>query len=177
MLKRGLVGEFATPDALLAAAARLRALGYARLDAFTPYPVDGLDEALGLPRSRIAWVVLPAALGGAALAYLVQWWTAAVDWPLDVGGRPPHSAPAFVPIAFESAVLCGAVAAFVALLIATGLPRLWHPLFEVEGFESASVDRFWLAVDLHDPRFVSPEFERVLRESGALRIAPFGAAA
>lgn len=176
-MRSGLVGEFATPEALLAAAAGLRALGYAKLDAFTPYPVEGLAEALSLPRSRIAWAVLPAALGGAALAYLVQWWTSAVDWPLDVGGRPPHSAPAFVPIAFESAVLCGALTAFAALLLATGLPRLWHPLFEVEGFASASVDRFWIAVDLTDPSFASLEVDKQLRAAGALRVVPFGVVA
>lgn len=176
-MKAGLVGEFATPEALLAAATGLRALGYAKLDAFTPYPVEGLAEALALPRSRIAWAVLPAALSGAALAYLLEWWTAAVDWPLNVGGRPPHSAPAFVPIAFEAAILCGALTAFVALMLATGLPRLWHPLFEVEGFASASVDRFWIAVDLTDPSFATLEVEKQFRAAGALRVAPFGDAA
>jgi hypothetical protein len=173
-MKRGLVGEFATPAALLAATVRLRALGYTRLDAFTPYPVEEVTAALALPRSRIPVVVLAAALSGGAFGYLVQWWTTAVSWPLNVGGRPLHSAPAFIPITFESAVLFGAVAAFASLMIATGLPRLWHPLFEVEGFASASIDRFWIAVDRTDPSFVARQVDAVLHESGALRVAPFG---
>jgi hypothetical protein len=176
-MEAGLLGEFASPDALLDAALRLRDLGLSRLDAFTPYPVPEVEDALGVRRSRIAFVVLPAALTGAALAYLVQWWTSAVDWPLDVGGRATHAALAFVPIAFETAVLFGATAALASLLVATGLPRLAHPLFCVEAFASASVDRFWIAVDLTDPRFARGPVEEALRASGALRVEPFGAPA
>lgn len=174
-MESGLLGEFADPDALLDAALRLRALGLTGLDAFTPYPVPEVEDALGLRRSRIALAVLPAALTGAALAYLVQWWTSAVDWPLDVGARATHAALAFVPIAFETAVLFGAAAALASLLVATGLPRLSHPLFSVEAFTSASVDRFWIAVDLADPRFARGPVEEALRAAGALRVEPFGA--
>jgi hypothetical protein len=174
-MNSGLMGEFETPEAIVDAVKRLRARGLTQLDTFTPYPLPELDEALGVTRTRaIPAAVLAAALTGAAAAYLIQWWTSAVDYPLDVGGRPLHSAPAFVPVTFETAVLLGALAAFVALLIAARLPRLWSPVFEVEGFESASIDRFWVGVDLGDPGFSRRAIEAAMRDAGALRVVPVG---
>lgn len=173
-MRRGLLAEFGSPEALVAAVAALRELGYAELEAFAPYPVEGLDEALGLRRSRVSTFVLAAGLAGAAAAYLVQWWTNAVDYPLDVGGRPLHSAPAFVPITFETTVLFAALAAFLAPLLLTGLPRLWHPVFEAEGFESASIDGYWLGIDAHDPRLDDGAAGDHLRQLGARRVVPVG---
>ena len=173
-MNTGIVAEFRSPEALLDAVSRLRALGYTRLDAFTPYPVPIVESAIGVRRSKVPVVALAFALLGGSLGYLVQWWTNGVDYPLDVGGRPLHSAPAFVPITFESAVLAAALSALVAMLAFTRLPRPWHPVFEVEGFESASVDGFWIGVDLSDPRFVFAQLSAVLRDAGAARVAPFG---
>lgn len=119
--------------------------------------------------------MLVAALTGGGLGYLVQWWCNAVDFPIDVGSRPLDSAPAFIPITFESAVLAASVVGFVALLGTCGLPRLSHPLFEVEGFDRASVDRFWIGVDADDPRFDDGVAER-LASLGALRCARLGEA-
>jgi len=165
----GLVGELDSPDALLAAVRALRARGFTKLDTYGPFPVPGLEEALHLPRSGLGWIVFPIAMAGAGAAYLVQWWTNAVDYPLNVGGRPPHAAPAFVPITFEMGVLSAALAALVLALLFSGLPRLHHPLFELEGFERASLDRFFVVVDAADPAFDLEAARAALGDVGALR--------
>jgi hypothetical protein len=174
-MRTGLVAEFGTSEELLRAIADLRALGYTRLDAFTPYPIKGAAEALGLPRSRLNWLVFVFGIGGAGLAYLLQWFCNAYDYPLNVGGRPLHSAPTFIPIAFEMGVLCAAVSGIVLFFIAAGLPELYSPVFDVEGFERASLDRFWLGVDERDPAFDSEALTRALAESGAIRVDFAGA--
>ncbi|WP_373047314.1 DUF3341 domain-containing protein [Vulgatibacter sp.] len=163
-----LLVEFGAADALLDAVRACRALGLRRLETFTPYPIRDVQEALALPRSRIPWLCLVGGLVGASLAYLAQWWMNGVAWPLNVGGRPLHSAPAFVPITFESGVLGAALGAVVSFLAFAGLPRLWHPVFEVEGFERASVDRFFLHVDAAEVD--APGLREALRRARALRI-------
>jgi hypothetical protein len=173
-VRNGLLAEFESPEALVAAARRLRASGYTALDAFTPFQVPEVEEAIGVRRSWIPRAVLVAAVVSAALAYFAQWWMNAFDWPLNVGGRPIHSGPAYIPVTFEMAVLGGGLCALLALAIATGLPRFWSPLFEVEGFERASIDRFFLGVDLGDPRFEPSQLEPLLHEAGAVRVVPVG---
>jgi hypothetical protein len=162
----GVVAEFETPEALERAYDALRAKGYSRLDTWTPYAVKGIVRKG--PESDVAWVMLVAALLGGAIGYFVQWWVNVSAFPIDVGGRPLHSAPAFIPIAFESAVLASAVTGFVVMLGHCGLPRLHHPVFEIEGFERASIDRFWLGVDERDPLFEGDVGEE-LATLGALR--------
>lgn len=169
MKKPLVLAEFETPEELLEAARRMRADGHELEDAYTPCRVEGLEEILGLRRTRIPWLVLGAGLVAAVLAYLLQWWITVVDYPLNVGGRPLHSAPAFVPISFEMAILFGALAGFAALFVAGGMPKLWDPVFEVEGFERASVDRYWLAVADGD----GGPAER-LESLGALRVVRLG---
>jgi hypothetical protein len=170
-MKAGLFAELESAAAVVRAARSLRDAGYTAIDAYTPYPVHGLDVALGQRRSRIGYVVPPAGLAAAAGAYLLQWWTAARAYPIDVGGRPLHAALAFVPITFEATVLLSAFAAVGALLWNAGLPALWHPAFEAPGFEGASVDRFWIGVDARDPRFDRDRTARELEELGATRVA------
>jgi hypothetical protein len=170
-MRNGVVAEFETPEALEAAYTALKRAGYVRLDAWTPYPVKGILRAQ--PDSLIPWIMLAAGLGGGGFGYLLQWWVNVRAFRIDVGGRPLNSAPAFIPIAFESAVLAASVTGFVVMLWACRLPRLHHPVFEVDGFERASVDRFWLGVDDADPRFderVADELTRL----GALRTARLG---
>jgi hypothetical protein len=165
-----LLAEFDAPEALLEAAKRTGARRGVVLDAFTPYRVEGLREALGRRPTRVARAVLAAGATGALTGYLVQWWTNAVNYPTDTGGRPPHSAPAFVPITFETMVLFAGITAVLAVFVASRLPRLWQPLFEVEGFERASIDRYFLQIDdpqdLHD----ADELSRELLKLGALRV-------
>jgi hypothetical protein len=173
-VRDGVVAEFDAPEGLERAVVRLRALGYTRLRSWTPYPVRGVVTQL--PESLVPWIMLAAGLAGASLGYLVQWWCNAHDFRLDVGGRPLHSIPSYIPIAFESGVLAACLAGFVAVLGLSGLPRLYHPVFEIEGFERASIDRFWIGVDARDPRFEDGVRE-VLEASGALRCTRVGGAA
>ena len=165
------LAEFLSPEEMLRAIRGLRARGYQPLDAFTPYPVKGAVEALGLGRSKLNWLVFGLGMSGAAAAYLIQWFCNAYDYPLNVGGRPLDAAPAFIPITFEMGVLAAAVGGLCLYFIAAGLPELWNPIFDVPGFERASIDRFWVAVDPRD-RSVDPnEVERDLKELGAIRVA------
>jgi hypothetical protein len=143
------LGEFPDDHALLAAARALRADGQGSLDLHTPYPIHGAEEALGLPRSTVPRLTLVAGLTGAVTGYLLQWYTVGFDWPLNVGNRPPHSAPAFIPVTFELSVLFAAGAIFFGLLFAYfRFPRLHHPVFEVEEFRSASIDGMWLSAEV-----------------------------
>jgi hypothetical protein len=144
-VKRYVVAEFAAEAPLLAAARALRAEGQADLDLHSPVPLHGADEALGLKSSVVPRIALVAGLIGAATGYLLQWYTVGIAWPINVGGRPPHSAPAFIPVTFELGVLFSALAIFFGLFVLWGMPRLHHPVFEVEAFRSASVDGLWLS--------------------------------
>jgi len=160
------LAEFDSAEAVVEAARQLRTRGYDRLEIFSPYELEGADAALGLERpQRIARWVLVGGLVGAAAGYAIQWYADAVSFPINVGGRPLHSAPAFVPITFESGVLIGAFAAFFGLMVAAGLPSLWRPVFEVEDFERTSVDRYWLAVEASD---VVSEADRARDDLAAL---------
>ena len=131
-----------------AAAARLRDIGISRLEGCSPYEIRGLPETLGLRRSRLPTVGFVAGVIGAAIGYLVQWYVDAFDYPLDAGGRPPHAIPSFVFVTFETMVLFAAVSVFVSLMVLAGLPRYYHPLWEIDGFERVSLDRFWVVVDI-----------------------------
>jgi hypothetical protein len=163
--RRFAVADFDGPAALLTAATRVRVAGLGRVDTHTPYPIHGLESALGLGRPRVPLLVLVGALLGAVVAYSMIVYMNAIDWPINVGNRPPHSPPANIPITFELGVLFGAGAAFFGLLILIGLPRPYHPLFQAATFARASVDRFLLSVEL--PRTAAPERALdELREAG-----------
>jgi len=170
MTRPALMAEFASGPALLDGIRALRDRGVSRFDAFTPYEVAGLEHLLDVRRSRLPWIALAAGLCAGGGAYLLQWWINVVDYPLDIGGRPYHSAPAFIPISFEMTVLFAAAAALISALVLGGLPRLWHPVFEVDGFERATIDRFWLAVGAGDPALDREHSTAVLEAAGALRI-------
>ena len=143
------LAEFGAEPALLEAARTLRAAGKARLDLHSPYPLHGADEALGLRRSTVPLVALAAGVIGAVSGYLLQVGTVGWLWPLNVGGRPAHSPPAFIPVTFELGVLFAALAIFLGLLAGYfGFPRLHHPAFEVEAFRSATIDGLWLSAEV-----------------------------
>jgi hypothetical protein len=167
----GVLAEFDTPEGLVTTAKVLLDRGYRALDTFTPYPMHDSEHALGLRRSRLPFAVFPIAVLGAVFGYWVQWYTNAVDYWLNAGGRPAHAPPPFVLITFETCVLFSAFATVVGLVLWMGLPKLWHPVFEVPGFERASIDRFWLGVDETDPRFDRDRTAAELIELGALRVA------
>jgi hypothetical protein len=143
-----LLGSFPDDAALCAAARALREQGHQGLDAHSPVPVHGIDEALGLKRSPVPLIALGGALAGTSGGFLMQWWMNAVDYPLDVGGRAMLSVPAWTPIAFETTVLLASVSIVLGLFALAGFPRPHHPVFEVEAFRSASVDTLWLSVEV-----------------------------
>jgi hypothetical protein len=148
-VKAWVLAEFEREGALLDAARALRARGHRSVDLHSPYPLHGSDEALGLRRSTVPLVALVAGVVGASSGYLLQWWTVGVDWPLNVGNRPPHSAPAFIPVTFELGVLFASLSIFLGLLFAYfRFPRVHHPLFEVEAFRSATIDALWLSAEV-----------------------------
>ena len=138
--------ELTSADAAVACARLLRERGFEKIEAYTPYGIPELEKLI-TTRTRIPWASLAAGLFGALFSYSVIWFCNAYDYPLDVGGRPLNSIPADIPIMFETAVLFSALATLFALLLRSGLPRLAHPLFEIEGFERVSVDRYWIGVD------------------------------
>jgi hypothetical protein len=165
-----MLAEFETPEALARAARRLVEIGVRRIDAYSPYPLAEIDRALRIPRSTIPRWVLPAGTAGALLGFGVQWWCNGWDYPLNVGARPLLSAPAFIPITFETTVLLASITAFVVFFVKARLPEPSHPLFEVPGFESATVDRFWLSIETSDPFYDPTSTKKTLEEHGAVRV-------
>jgi hypothetical protein len=147
------MAEFGTAEEILAATRRAREAGYHEMDAYTPYAVEGLATELGLPRTRVPFVVLAAGLVGAAAGFFMQYWSMAVDYPFNVGGRPLNSWPVFIPITFEVMVLVASFAALFGMFFLNGLPRPHHPLFNVPRFVHASQDRFFLCIEATDRRF------------------------
>jgi hypothetical protein len=149
----GLLAEFETPTQLVEAALAAREAGYRKLDAYSPFPIEGLAEALGFKRTRLPLVILLGGLFGCAGGFYMQYWCAAVDYPINVGGRPLNSWPAFIPITFELTVLCAALAAIVGLFALSRLPLPYHPVFNVPRFALATRDRFFLCIEAADPLF------------------------
>ncbi len=160
----GLMAEFGSAEALLAAVHRVRAAGYRRIDAYSPFPIEELAEALDFHDSRVRVIILIGGIVGAVTGYLMQWWMAAVDYPINVGGRPYNSWQAFIPIIFELMVLFASISGLVGMLALNGLPMPYHPVFNVPAFDRATRDRFFLCVQARDPRF-DPEETRRLLES------------
>ena len=149
----GLLAEFATPDEVKRAAASAFASGYRRMDAYTPFPVEGLDEALRFRPRLLPYLVFSGGLGGAAAGYFMQYYASVHHYPLEVAGRPLHSWPAFIPLTFELSILGAALTALVVLILGNRLPQPHHPLFAIEAFERASQDRFFLCIEARDARF------------------------
>jgi hypothetical protein len=170
----GLLAEFDSPTALVEAAAEVRDAGYRRIDAHTPFPIEELPHALGLGRNWLPLLVLIGGLVGCFGGYFMLWYAMAVDYPLNVGGRPLHSWPLFVPITFELTVLVAALTAVLAMLGLNGLPMPYHPLFNVSRFALATRDRFFLAIESRDRCFDRLETARFLRQVGAREVYEVG---
>jgi hypothetical protein len=147
------MAEFVTPDALVAAARRAYREGYRRMDAYSPFPVDGLAEAIGFHRNMLPLIVLLGGLIGMAGGFYLQYYVSVSAYPLNIGGRPLNSWPAFIPVTFELTILAAALSAVLGLLALNGLPMPYHPVFNVERFELASRNRFFLCIEAADPKF------------------------
>ena len=167
----GLLLELDSAEALLDAARHARAHGLCELEAYSPFPVEGLAEALDATRSRVPLLVLIGGILGAVAGYFIQYYSAVIDYPINIGGRPFHSWPAFIPVAVELTILGAALAGVVGALILNGLPRFYHPVFNAAHFERASQDRFFLCLKASDPRYGRQETRRFLEELRPLAIS------
>jgi Protein of unknown function (DUF3341) len=167
----GIIATFDTPDAVRGAARHLRQSGFRAFEAYTPYPVEGLGEIIHPgPKRFLPLLMFGAAVVGAAWGYWIQYWGEAVNYPLNVGGRPFNSWPAFVVGTFEFMLLVTVTVGFVGMLAASRLPKLYHPIFAAEAFERASRDRFVICVESTDPRFDADLIRREFALLGAERI-------
>jgi hypothetical protein len=149
----GLMAEFDSAQTLLDAAHKVRAAGYTRADAYSPFPIHGLAEALGFHERHVAPIVLGAGVTGALAGYGLQYWTQVIALPLNIGGRPFHSWVSFIPPAFETTILFAAIGAAAGMLALNGLPQPYHPVFNAPRFGQASADAFFLAIEAADPKF------------------------
>jgi hypothetical protein len=149
----GLLAEFDSAQALVDAATKAREAGYKRLDAYTPFPVEGLTDALGHRITRLPFVVLAGGILGGLGGYLLQWWSSVYAYPLNVADRPLHSWPAFIFVTFECTILGASLFAVFGMLGLNGLPMPYHPLFNIDRFALASRDRFFLCIRVVDPKF------------------------
>jgi len=171
----GVMAEFESPGDLLDAAGRAYEVGYRQMDAYTPFPVHGLAEALGFHRTRLPVLVLVGGITGCVGGYFLQYWIAAIDYPLNIGGRPLNSWPAFIPVTFELTILLAALAAVLGMLALNGLPMPYHPVFNVPAFELASRNRFFLCIESNDPKFDRGEtwqFMESLKPQAVFEVEP-----
>jgi hypothetical protein len=149
----GIMAEFDNPSDLLAATERAYRAGYRKMDAYSPYPIEELADALGFHKTRVPMIVLVGAILGGLSGYLLQYWVSAVSYPINVGGRPFQSWPAFIIVTFEMTILFGGISAVVGMLALNGLPSPYHPVFNNPRFTAASRDRFFLCIEAADPKF------------------------
>lgn len=166
----GLLAEFSDPGALYKAAQAVREAGYQRYDVHSPFPIHGMDKAMGLPNSKVGFSALGGGLTGLALAVWLQWWTGAVDYPLNISGKPLFAIEPSVPIMFELTVLFAAFGAVFGMLALNGLPRPYNPLFYSQRFARATDDAFFLHLAASDKRFEAEKSAQLLRDLGALQV-------
>ncbi len=165
-----LLAEFETPEELVEATRRTRAEGYARLEAYSPFPVEGLADALGRRARALPFIALAGGIVGGVGGYLLQWYLNAANYPINIGGRPLNAWPAFAVPAYEVAILGTFLAVFFGLLVLNRLPRLHHPIFNAARFHRVTVDRFFLAVRSEEPLFDLEETRALLERLGALAV-------
>ncbi len=156
------LAEFETPGKVMHAAEAVRDAGYQRWDVHTPFPVHGMDKAMGLPDSRLGWIVIAAGLTGVSAAFLLMWFTNGVDYPLIIGGKPGFSLPSMVPVMFELTILLSAFGAVFGMFGLNMLPRHHHPVFYSGRFERATDDRFFISIEAADERFDLEKTKRLL---------------
>jgi hypothetical protein len=170
----GLLAEFENPDDLLAAVQKTRTEGYRRIDAYTPFPIEGLSDAMALPPSPIPWIILSGAVVGALIGYFMQVIATTVALTLNIGGRPLNSWLAYIPITFEMMILFGAFSGLFGVFFLDGLPQPYHPVFNVAGFERATSDRYFLAIEGRDLKFDRISTRQFLQGLGSIRVSEVG---
>lgn len=167
----GVMGEFASPEQILSAARKAREAGYRHVTAYTPFPVEGLAKAIGFRWTAVPLITLIGGVTGGLAGFGMQYWMAGVSYPLNIGGRPLNSWPAFIPVTFELTVLFASISAVVGMLALNKLPQPYHPVFNVERFAHASTDRFFLCIEARDPRFDLTEVARFLQSLEAEHVS------
>jgi hypothetical protein len=168
--KYGLVAEFDTPADAMRAAEKVRDAGFRRWDVYTPYPVHGMDEAMGLKNSRVGWFTFIGGMTGFTAGMLMIWWMNAYDYAIPVGGKPLFSPIFAFPVAYECTILLGAFGSLFGMLILNRLPKLYHPLFKSERFSKVTHDKFFIAIESADPKFDDTETRKLLEEAGGKHI-------
>jgi hypothetical protein len=166
----GVAAEFDDATGLMRAVHGVRATGYTRMDAYTPFPVEGLIEAMPGRPTMLPYIILVGGIIGLVGGFGMQYWCLAVDYPFNVGGRPLFSWPMFIPVTFELTILCASLAAVLGMLALNGLPMPYHPMFHVPRFAHASRDRFFLCVMANDPKFNAQETAQLLADLGAREV-------
>lgn len=167
---KGLLAEFGNPTELKHAAEKLRDAGYKKFDCHSPFPIHGMDKAMGLGRSSLGWIIGLAAIIGTSGALCLQWWTSTIDYPLVISGKPLFSFQAYVPITFALGVLLSAVAALIGMLALNGLPRFHHPVFYSDRFAKFSTDGFFVSIEIGDPLFDIDRTRSLLESIGGQNI-------
>jgi len=162
----GLMAEFDSAQHLVDAAHHTHEAGYQKIDAYSPFPIEGLAEAMGFTKNRVPLVVLIGGLIGGLTGYLMQWWIATVSYPVNVGGKPYHSWPSFIIVTFEMTILFAGLSAVFGMLALNGLPMPYHPVFNVPRFAMATKDRFFLIVFSSDPKYDTEQTRRFLEAQG-----------
>jgi hypothetical protein len=168
----GLLAEYPHPGALMNAARGVREAGYRRFDTYSPFPIHGMDAAMGMTGSKVGWGTFFGGLAGLSLAMWLQWWTGAVDYPLNISGKPEFAIEPSVPIAFELTILLAALTTVAVMLALNGLPRPWNPLFSSKHIHRATDDGFFLFVAATDPKYNGAETGALLEGLGATRLEP-----
>ncbi|MGZ6971540.1 MAG: DUF3341 domain-containing protein [Thermoanaerobaculia bacterium] len=167
----GVIAEFANADGLLHAVHATRKEGYQVVEAYTPYPIEELNDAIGHGPSRVPLLVLLGGIAGGLFGFGLQYWTSVIDYPLNIGGRPYNSWVSFIPITFECTILFAGIAAVLGMLVLNGLPMPYHPVFSVPRFQLASRDRFFLMILARDPRFRAGDTFRFMETLGASHVS------
>lgn len=167
----GVMAEFENPEDVLAAARRAHEDGYRKMDAYTPFPIEELSEAVGFHATWLPWIVFGGGLTGALTGFFLQYYVAAIEYPLNIGGRPLNSWPSFIPVTFEMTILFAAFSAVVGMIALNGLPRPYHPVFNVPGFARASRNRFFLCIEAVDPKYDHDTTTAFLRSLKAVEVS------
>ena len=167
----GMMAEFDNPTALVKAARAAREKGYRKLDAYSPFPIEELSDALHLHKNRLPLIVLAGGIVGGMAGYLMQYYVTVWNFPINIGGRPLHSWPSYIVITFEMTILLAAISAVMGLLALCGLPMLYHPVFNVPRFALASRNRFFLSIEAADPLFDARATSEFLETLGAKEVS------
>ncbi len=159
------LAEYDTPADVMHAAEKVRDAGYSRWDVHTPFPVHGMDRAMGMPDSKVGWIVLAMGLTGCTTAFLLMWWTNGIDYELVIGGKPGFSIPSMIPVMFELTILLSAFGAVFGMFGLNQLPRHWHPVFFSDRFDRCSDDKFFISIEAADPEFDLADTRSLLEDT------------